>query len=342
MASSGIRKAALLLTSLDARTAGELLKSAQPEVITEIAAELASLDLSGGDQDDEAGTSTESAREFLTLLKQSSGEFGGSYSLNRLLEIALGEEKSKETRKRVDQMVRSRDPFSEVRIVDAERLVMALQGEPPQVAAIVLSELRSQSAREVLSLLDDHFRAEAVRAMTSKELATPEARLRVAAVIRNRLEEQQDKQQDQAILAQQKEKLHKQRLRKIAVIMQGLNTELCESLLKELAEADPETIQTLRSLMVIWDDISRIDDKSLREALRTADAQVLALALYEADLMIVQKIRENISQRAGEMIDEEQSLLSSPKEEKILEAREGILEVLRDMSAKGELVLESK
>jgi len=48
-------------------------------------------------------------------------------------------------------------------------------------------------------------------------------------------------------------------------------------------------------------------------------------------------VRANISERANAMVDEELSLLSEPKAEDVTEARETMLNVLRDMNSKGEL-----
>ena len=47
MSATGIRKAALLLRTLDPATAGELLGAAPPEVVKQIATELVYLDATG-------------------------------------------------------------------------------------------------------------------------------------------------------------------------------------------------------------------------------------------------------------------------------------------------------
>jgi flagellar motor switch protein FliG len=64
----------------------------------------------------------------------------------------------------------------------------------------------------------------------------------------------------------------------------------------------------------------------------------MALALMKADEKISAKIRANISERASAMIDEETSLISSPKKEDIEQAREQIVSSMREMNSKGELI----
>jgi flagellar motor switch protein FliG len=76
----------------------------------------------------------------------------------------------------------------------------------------------------------------------------------------------------------------------------------------------------------------------LQQALRGIDAKKFALALNNADAAIKQKIRSNISERANAMIDEEVSLMSSPKKEDMAAAKEDIVKILRDLNIKGELM----
>jgi flagellar motor switch protein FliG len=64
----------------------------------------------------------------------------------------------------------------------------------------------------------------------------------------------------------------------------------------------------------------------------------MAFALIKADEKIVAKIRSNISEKGAAMIDEETSLMSSPKKEDTEQAREQIVAAMREMNSKGELL----
>ena len=335
--SVGARKAAKLLRILDSATAAELLKSLRPEAVKEVAAELACLD--AGEQGEES-SQPDPVGEFFELLNQGSGRPGGAFFLDRLLETVLGKERSQEVRKDVEEMVRARDRFLAVRSTGVEQIAAGLQGESATVAGLILSEMPPQRAGELLSFLADDFRTEVVRYMTSAEKPSAEVRLRLAGAVRDRLEALRWKEQGQSALDQDIEKQHQKRLRRIAVILQGLDSEHCESPLKGLAETDPETCHLLRNLMVIWDDVPRVADRCMQEALRGLEVPTLALALYDAEPRTAKKVRSNVSARVSAMVDEELSLLSSPKAEKVLEAREMVLNALREMSAKGDLTLE--
>ena len=101
-------------------------------------------------------------------------------------------------------------------------------------------------------------------------------------------------------------------------------------LLGEIEEHDEDTANMVRALMVTWEDIPKIEDRSLQEILRTIDAGVLAKALFGADIIITEKIRSNISERAAEMVDEETSLMAEPRKKEILDAREEVVKPLRE------------
>ena len=92
--------------------------------------------------------------------------------------------------------------------------------------------------------------------------------------------------------------------------------------------------------MIMWEDVPLVGDRDFQELLRQTDSKLLALALVGAEQAIFAKIRDNISDRAASMLDEEASLLSSPKADEIEAAREGILDGLRELNVKGELTFE--
>jgi len=89
---------------------------------------------------------------------------------------------------------------------------------------------------------------------------------------------------------------------------------------------------------VIWEDITKIEDRSLQEYLRKVDAGVLAKALFGAEPSIRDKILSNISQRVRELVDEESSLMGEPRKKDIATAREEVVKPLREANEAEELV----
>ncbi|MBW8001506.1 MAG: hypothetical protein FVQ80_05740 [Planctomycetes bacterium] len=126
-------------------------------------------------------------------------------------------------------------------------------------------------------------------------------------------------------------------LRKVAVILRTLGKELRDSLLGAIKDKDASAAEAVNNLMVLWADITLIDDRPLQEGLENIDAEKLALALTNADQAINEKIRNNISESAAAMIDEEILLMTAPKNEEIKDARNEVVAVLIKMNNKGKL-----
>jgi flagellar motor switch protein FliG len=164
--------------------------------------------------------------------------------------------------------------------------------------------------------------------MTGHETVSPEAKSRIAQMVSERL---------LAARSRMEQAKPEQSLRKVAVILRNLGKELRDGLVGAIQQKDGETAKMVSNLMIVWEDIPQVADKPLQEALRGIDARKLALALFKADERIVKKIRTNISERAAASVDEEASLMSSPKKDDVEKAREEIVNTLRQMNQKGEL-----
>lgn len=333
MAITGIHKAAILLMSLDATTASELLKGLHPDAVTNIAVELAYLDATGF-RGREHGFAV--AKEFCDTLKKNNGGPQMKKFLGKMLESSVGAKKAGEIQLQIDELVKKRDPFIQIRAASTEKLAEALQGEHPQAAALVLSELSPKKSTEVLGLLNGELQQKTVRRMTNPEYISPETKLRIANLILKRIEPAPAGATAQPGAAVSQIETKKTQ-RKLAILLRGLAKELRDGLVGSIKQSDEEAAQMIATLMVTWEDIPAIQDRPLQEGLRSIESQKLAKGLIGADATIVKKIRSNISERAAALLDEETSLLSSPKKEDIAAARDEIVATLRQMNEEGKL-----
>jgi len=326
---TGKQKAAMLLMSLDPATAGELMKGIDQQVVQELAVEVAYLDAAGYRSSTQ---SMELAREFYKSLKAKEEGFELNHFLKEMLRSTVGSEKAEQIQTGLQELLWKRDPFISIRSVDSRTIASVLEGEHPQAAAVVLSELPAKKGSEVLGLLGEGVRISAIRRMTGYESVTIEAKARVAEMVRRRIEG--IKIAGAATAAQSQPE---QSLRKVAVILRSLGKELRDGLLGAIGGKDAKASETITNLMIVWEDIPQVADRSLQGALRGIDARKLALAFHKADEIIVKKIRSNISERLSATVDEETSLMSAPKKKDIEEAKEEIVRILRGINEKGEL-----
>ena len=323
---TGKQKAAMLLMSLDAATATELLNGLDAEEIHEIALELAHIDVSKKISNDEQA---QIAQEFCSSLQQMEArKFSMKAFLNEMLVTVLDEEAALQIQSEVKKISEGTDQFGEIRLASSDELVLALRGEHPQTIAVVLSELDPKKSQEVLARLDEEIRIKAVCRMLNPELVGSGVKQRMAFTVSERL---------QGLKGETLTERPEQTLRKLAVVLSGLETDLRDQMLDEISKHDEETSKTVRNLMITWDDIPSIADRSMQEALRNVESGKLAVALYGAKDAVIEKIRSNISERAVASLDEEISLMQDPLEKEVLDAREEVVNPLREANEQGTL-----
>jgi len=326
---TGKQKAAMLLMSLDAATAAELVKGLDAGVVQELAVELAYLDAADFKS---SRKSTKIVRQFHHSLKARE-TFQLNSFLDEVLKSTVGQERAGQIQAQIQEVLCNRDPFISIRSVDPQTLALVLAYEHPQTAAVVLSELPAKTMMEVLNFLDGGTRVSVAGRMSSCKKMTAEEKALIAEAVCERLE---------AVTAGGADKLlpswSEESLRKVAVIVRDFDEEIRDGLLSAIHNKDRRAGEMVAELMIIWSDIPHVTDRSLQEVLRRVDASRLALALHEADDAIIQKIRSNLSERAVATVDEEAPLILAPGNEDIENARGQIVQVLREMNEKSKLV----
>jgi len=320
------RKAATVLMTLDGPTASKLLKGLPYEQIQQLVVEMAQIEASTQrDKKKEAKI----VHEFCnSLQKKQTQELSMSSFLNDTLVDILDKEKVEEIRSQVRKVIERSDPFEPIYSAKSDELVLALQSETPAIIALVLLELEVKKAREVLSLIDPQISCKVVWNMTRPTQVKNRIKQRIASVISERL---------QGFEGETVVKKPEETLRNLAIVLSDTERSLRDQMLDEISEHDEETATMVKNLMITWEDIATIADRSLQEALRTVESNKLALALYQADEEIAQKIRSNISDRIASAVDEETMLMQDPLEEEVLNAREEVVMPLRKANEDGAL-----
>jgi len=319
----------MLLMSLDAATAAELVKGLDATVARELAVELAYLD----DADiKSSGKSTKIIRQFHHSLKARE-TFQLDGFLGEVLKSTVGQERSEQIQAQIQQVLCNPDPFITISSVDPQTLALVLSHEHPETIAVALSGLPAEKMMEVLNFLDGGTRVSVVGRMNGCRKMTFEAKALVAEAVCERLETITDGR-DAKLLPPWSQ----QSLRKIAVIVRGFDREIRDGLLSAIHSKDHRVGEIVAELMIIWADMPHLTDRSLQSVLRRFDTKQLALAIYKADEAIVQKIKSNLSGRAVAALDKQASLISAPGKEDIEDARGQIVRVLREMNEKSENV----
>ena len=326
IAKTSKRKVATLLMNLDATTTSELLKGFPPDDIQQLVMEMAQIESSGSrDKKMEAKV----VQDFCNSLqkKQTQG-FNIRSFLGEMLGKILNKQKIEEIQSQVRDLLEEGDPFESFRSAETDELLLALENESSTVIALILSELKPKNARDILSLLDREICCKVVWNMTKPAQLRNSVKRRIASVINERL----TKFEGRTVAKKPKETL-----RNLAIMLSDTEQDLRVQALEEISSHNEETATMVKNLMVTWEDILTIADRSLQEALRTVESKQLAMALYQADEEIAQRICSNISERANAAVEEEKMLMQEPSEEEIFDAREDVVGPLRKANEEGSL-----
>lgn len=322
---TGKQKAAMLLMNLDTATASELLRGLPHEDVQAIGLEIAKIDVSGHrDKREEAKI----VQDFYNEIRKQTQGFSIKGFLNDVLVGILGKDKAEQIQAQIKKVTEKKDPFLAIRSASTDELVLALKGEHHQTIAVILSELPPKKSQEVLSLLGEDIRLKAVCKMTNLDLLGSEVKQRIASMVGEKLKTFQGE-----TLPEDRQ----QTLRRLAITLSGLERDLRDRLLEEIRKQNEETCTTIRKLMITWEDIPSIADRSLQECLRSVESKKLGTALYGADEEIAQKIKANMSERAVAMLEEEISLMQEPLEKEIIDAREEVIKPMREANETGTL-----
>jgi flagellar motor switch protein FliG len=321
VALTGKQKAAMLLMSLDAATATELLKGINPELVQELAAELAYLDANGYRSDRQ---STQIARQFCNSL-HAEQELKSKNFLKEMLKSTVGNEKAKHIQNRIQDFQQERDPFMRIRFLDSQTIASVLQKEHPRAAAVVLAELPKKKSSDILNLFAESIRLSVVRRMNTPENMTMETKAQIAEAVCKRLDAITAEGDSRALPAQPERPLSK-----MAPVLRNLVKECRDGLFGLILGKGNKADKSKADSRITWEDIPQVADRLLQTALKEIDIKKLALALVKAEYALVQKITSNISEQAAVALNEQASRVSDPKNKEIKEAREEIVRILRE------------
>ena len=113
-------------------------------------------------------------------------------------------------------------------------------------------------------------------------------------------------------------------------------------IMKDIARADKNLMQSIQESMFVFDNLIMSDDRSLQTLLRAIDTELLVMALKGADEQLREKLFNCMSKRAAANIVDEMEALGPVRLNDVQEAQKEIINVARRMSDEGQIVLAGR
>ena len=318
---SGTRKVAALLIALGTDAAAKLLARLPGDAIDRVALELMRTPQLDAEVRDSILEETY-AGVFADIGVLAGGE---GYAL-RVFAEAFGEPKARDMLDRVHHQQQVL-PFEFLRAADPVQVKEFLSDEHPQTIALVLAHLDARTAARILVQLEPLLQVDVARRIALTEQTTPEALELVEEGLRRRMSSLVT---EAAVVGG---------VRPLAHVLNQVDRSTERQILGNLSEQDPELADAVRRLMFVFEDVSKLDDRSMQRVIRELDTKDMALALRTATESVKQKFFGNISQRAAEMLKEEMSLASQVRLKNVEEAQQRIVAIIRKLEEQGEIVV---
>ena len=221
-----------------------------------------------------------------------------------------------------------RRPFEFLRRTPAEQIVVFLRNESPQTMALVISNLHTTLAAQVLSMIDPEHQADVALRVAMMSETRPEVVQQVENVMRTRLS---------AVGAQ--EYATAGGVKSLADILNHSDRSTERNVLDELAKQDGELAEEIRMLLFTFEDGVKLDDRSIQMVLKEVDRKDLAIALRGVSDEVRDRIFKNMSERGAEMLKEEIDFQPPQRKRVVEEAQGRIVGIVRRLEETGAIVI---
>lgn len=323
---TGIRKAAVLMISLDMDSSAKIMGNLSTDEIERLSMEIARIE-------DEISPEVRDAvvREFYqTHMASKYLEQGGIEYARQLLEKSLSPEDAAKILATLENTIQQA-PFHFLKQADSEHLLMYIQDEHPQTISLIMAHLSPKQAAEILGGLTPKKQLEVVKRIARMEQTTPEAIRLVEQGLESRLA---------SIVTQDLESAGG--VQSVAEMLNLCDRTTEKGILENLEEADPDMVEQIRKLMFVFEDIILVNDKGIQSMLREVENDELAIALKTASEAMQEKIFKNMSTRAAEMIKENMEFMGPVRLSDVEQAQQRIVDIVRRLEETGEVIISGR
>ena len=319
---TGAQRAAVLMLLLGEQQAAEIIRFLNPKEVQSLGGAMVSV----------ADLSQEAVNvvldEFVaTLKKQTSLGLGTGDYVEKVLRRALGEDKASSVLSRIMPGQGSKG-LEILKWMDARSIAEMIRGEHPQVVAIILSVLEHTVAADVLNYLPTDARPEIIQRIASLDTVQPSA-----------MEELEQIMMKQFSTNSSSKSSSFGGVKAAAQIMNSVKVELESAIMSGLSVIDADLMQKIQDNMFTFENLVSVDNRGIQAIMRTAEPDMLMVALKGAPDYVKDKFLDNMSARARVMFVDDMESKGPLRITEVEEAQKNVMRLARKLSDAGELVL---
>ncbi len=323
MASKGLKgyeKAAIVLMSMDEESVSGLLKGLHDDELEALAAAFSRLQKVPKEQVNEVMSDFNKQVSAADDFVYSDEEF-----LKKAMEKAVGPQKAREI---IGRSLESFTGIESLRRLDAKTIANFLKKEHPQTLALILSNIDPEQASQVVPLLPEEYQTEIILRIASLEGVPPAVLKEVEEVIKNNFQD--------ATISRERAAGG---MEAVANILNLVDKNSEGRIMGALDEKDPDLAEAIRKLMFVFDDLAKVDDKSIQTLLKEISTDELAIAPKSVGEEVKQASFRNMSERAAQIMQEDMEAKGPVRLSEVERAQQEIIKIARNLEAEGKIIL---
>ena len=325
MSEDGVQRSAILLMSLGEAEAVEVFKHLGPREVQKLGAAMAKM----------SNVSREQVAEVLRDFREEAdlqSYVGGATPeyLRSVLTRALGDDKAGQL---IDRILQGNDNsgIESLKWMDSGAVAELIKNEHPQIIATILVHLEPDQAGEVLASMVERLRNDVMLRIATLEGVQPSAMRDLNEVLAQALSGA-DKIKQSA----------KGGVETAADILNNLGATLEASVTSHIREVDPDLAQKIQDKMFVFDNILDLDDRGIQLLLREVQSETLVVALKGTSDALREKVFNNMSQRAAEMLRDDLEAKGPVRLSEVEAEQREILRIVRRLAEEGQIVMGGK
>jgi len=255
---------------------------------------------------------------------------GGLDYAQKLLESSLGFAKATDVLDKVKALTHVKG-FGTLKKADGQQLASFLQKEHPQTIALILSNLTPDQTAQVLTEFPDELRNNVTYRMATLGKVSPSLLKEVEDVVEEIA--QNEISQSLSLMGGAKS---------VASVLNKCNNATAKTILETIEQQDSQLAMEIKRLMFMFDDLMFVDDRGIQRLLREVDKKELALSLKVCDEKLKEKILQNMSERARDLLKEELQYMGPVRLKEVEAAQTRIVDIVKQLEDQGELVIAGR
>jgi flagellar motor switch protein FliG len=318
----GLEDAAILMMSLGEAEASEVFKHLSPKEVQKLGEAIAKTKTITRERVNEVVDRFTGIAAAQSLLVSNSGDY-----VRSVLKRALGDDKAALL---IDRILQGGDVsgIESLKWMEPASVAELLRNEHPQIVAAILVHLDFDQAADILKFFTERQRNDVMLRVATMEGIQPSALKDLNEVLFK-------------VLAGS-DKMRKSSLGGVKTAAEMINlmgTAIEGTVIESIRNHDPDLAQKIMDKMFVFDDVIKLDDKSIQTVLKEVSSDVLIVALKGAQPELKEKILANMSTRAAETLREDLESRGPMRLSEVEAQQKEILKVVRRLADEGTIVV---